>query len=137
MKTRHSQRGLSSIAWLLIILVGGFFLTCAFKMVPAYADNIYIADGLKSLTEFESTDRGYAGMSNSDIRSHLNGYFSINNVRSEAIKSIDIERRSDKILVNMNYDVRVPLFYNIDIVMSFKNHFDSNRPAECCKAPSE
>lgn len=133
MKTRHSQRGLSSIAWLLVILVAGFFLTCAFKLVPAYADNIYIQDGLKSLSDFEKTDRGYAGMSNGDIKTHLSSYFSINNVRNEAIKNIDVERKSDKILVNINYDVRVPMFYNIDVVMSFTNQFDSNRPAECCK----
>lgn len=137
MKTRHSQRGLSSIAWLLIILVAGFFLTCAFKMVPVYADNVFIKDGLKSLTEFEDTERGYGGMSNSDIKTHLASYFNINNVRSEAIKNIDIDRRSDKILVNINYDVRVPLFYNIDIGMAFRNQFDSNRPAECCAPPSE
>ncbi|MEX1033329.1 MAG: DUF4845 domain-containing protein [Cellvibrionaceae bacterium] len=137
MNTRRSQQGLSSIGWLLVILVAGFFLTCAFKLVPAYADNMYIKDGLKSLSEFENTDRGYAGMSNSDIRSHLSNYFYINNVRSEATKSIDIERKRDKVLVNINYETRVPLFYNIEVVMTFNNQFDSNRPAACCKPQSE
>lgn len=133
MKTRHSQRGLSSLGWLLVLLIAGFSLTLAFKMVPAYADNIYIQDALKSLTEFENTERGYAGMSDSAIRDHLGNYFMINNVRSAAAKSLKIDRKSDKVLVNMDYEVRVPLFYNVDVVMKFRNQFDSNRPAECCK----
>jgi hypothetical protein len=132
MKTRHSQRGLSSLGWLLVMLIAGFFLTLAFKMVPAYADNVYVKDALKSLTDFEKTERGYAGMSDSDIRSHLGNYFMINNVRNDATKSLKIDRKSDKVLVNMDYEVRVPLFYNVDVVMVFRNQFDSNRPAECC-----
>jgi hypothetical protein len=136
MKTRHSQRGLSSLGWLMAILIAGFFLTLAFKMVPVYADNVYIQDALKSLTDFEKTDRGYGGMTDGDIRSHLSNYFSINNVRSDATKSVKIDRKSDKVLVNMDYEVRVPLFYNVDVVMKFRNQFDSKRPAECCK-PAE
>lgn len=133
MKTRHSQQGLSSIGWLLVILLVGFFLTLAFKMVPAYADNVYITDGLESLRDFEKNDRGYDSMTDSAIREHLNSYFMINNVRSAAAKSLKIDRKSDRVLVNMNYEVRVPLFHNIDVVMSFKNQFDSKRPDECCK----
>ncbi|MCW8196461.1 DUF4845 domain-containing protein [Proteobacteria bacterium 005FR1] len=133
MKTRHSQRGLSSLGWLLVLLIAGFFMTLAFRMVPAYADNVYVTDALKSLREFESTERGYGGMTDSAIRSHLGKYFSINNVRGDATKNIKIERLSDKVLVNMDYEVRVPLFYNVDVVMKFRNQFDSLRPAECCK----
>lgn len=137
MKTRHSQRGLSSIAWLLILLVAGFFLTCAFKLGPAYADNIYIREALKSLSEFEKTDRGYAGMSNSDVRRHLSNYFQVNNIRNIKTADVEIDRKADKTLINIDYEVRVPLFYNIDVVMIFKNQFDTNRPAECCNPQSE
>jgi len=133
MKTRYSQRGLSSIGWLMVILLAGFFLTLAFKMVPAYVDNIYVTDALKSLRELGAGQQGYAGVTDSEVRRHLSGYFNINNVRADAVKSLKVERKSDRILVNMNYEVREPLFYNVDVVMRFTNQFDSTRPDECCK----
>lgn len=133
MKTRHSQRGLSSMGWLIVILLAGFFLTLAFKMVPAYVDNIYVTDALKSLRELGSGQQGYAGVTDGEVRRHLSGYFNINNVRSDAVKSLKIERKSDRILVSMDYEVREPLFYNVDVVMRFANQFDSKRPDDCCK----
>jgi hypothetical protein len=136
MKTKHAQQGMTSIGWLLVVLVAGFFLTCAFKMGPAYVDNLYIQDALKSLTEFENTDGGYAGMSDSDIKTHLSSYFNINNIRSDASKKLDVQRKNDKVWVNINYEVRAPLFYNVDVVMTFKNQFDTSRPADCCKPVS-
>lgn len=137
MKTRYSQRGLSSVGWLSVLLAAGFLLTCAFKMVPAYADNVFVKDALKSLREFEDTDRGYAGMTDREIRSRLSSYYQMNNVRGEPTKHLDIERKNDRVLVNVDYEIRVPLFYNVDVVMAFQNQFDTARPEECCKPPSD
>ncbi|MGQ9425889.1 DUF4845 domain-containing protein [Gilvimarinus sp. F26214L] len=137
MKTRYSQRGLSSLGWLTVLLVAGFFLTCAFRLGPAYTDNIYVRDALGSLTDFENSERGYAEMSDRDIRTHLSNYFSMNGVRGTPTKSVRIERKSDRVLVNINYEVRVPMFFNIDAVMTFKNQFDTLRPSECCTPQSE
>lgn len=133
MKSLRYQVGLSSIGWLLTIMVAGFFLLCAFKLIPAYADDRYIQTALKSLPQ----GRALTELSNGEIKKKLGKFYMINNVRSEGSKNIKIERTSKKTLVNINYEVRVPLFHNIDVVMVFKNQLDSSRPDACCKPESE
>lgn len=137
MKSLKKQRGLSSLGWLMVLIIVGFILTCAFKMGPAYADNLWIRDALRSLTELQTGDKSWDQITNSEIRSHLSRYFTVNNIRGDAAKQIEIDRRREKVLVNINYEVRTPLFYNVSVVMSFDNQFDSSRPDECCTPASE
>lgn len=128
------QKGVSATGWLLILLVVGFTLLCVFRMVPAYVDNRYIQEGLLDLAE--EGDK-IEEMSPHDIRRRVGKFFQMNNVRSQSANSIEVERRQNKTLVKMNYEVRVPIIYNIDVVMTFNNEWDSSRPYECCKPESE
>lgn len=137
MKTHYSQRGMSSLGWLVVILVGGFFLTCALKLGPVYADNLLVRDALKSLNNLPGDGQSFTELSDSNIRTQLNNYFTINGIRDVPRNAVAIERKSDSVLVNINYERRVPLFYNIDVVMTFNNQFDSRRPSECCKPQSD
>jgi len=133
MNSLRYQAGLSSIGWLLTIMVAGFFLLCAFKLIPSYAEDRYIQSALKALPQ----GGALMELSNSEIKKKLDKFYMINNVRSEGARNIKIERTSKKTLVNVNYEVRVPLIYNIDVVMIFKNQLDSSRPDACCKPESE
>ena len=135
--TRTRQQGLSALGWLLVIMVAGFALLCAFRVAPPYFDNIYVKDALKSLIELENPSTGFDNVTNEAIKKHLGNYFLINNVRGEATRAIEIERTRRKFLVNINYEVRVPLIYNIDVVMTFANQFDSAQPEACCKPITE
>lgn len=123
---------MSSLGWLLTLLVGGFFLTCALKLGPVYADNFLIRDALKSIDSMRNS-RSYAELSESDIRTHLTNYFNINGIRDVPRNAISIQRKADSIVVDINYERRIPLIYNIDVVLTFSNQFDSRRPDECCK----
>ncbi len=94
-------------------------------------------NGLKSLTELENPEGGFEGVSNSDIKKQLSNFNMVNNVRNPEANDIKIERLKNKFLVNLNYERRVPLFYNIEVVVTFRNQFDSSRPHDCCTPPSE
>lgn len=131
MKTRFHQRGMSSLGWLLTILVGGFFLTCALKLGPVYGDNFLIRDALKSIPI--GNNRASPELTESDIRNHLNNYFTINAIRDVPRDAISIQRKADSVVVDINYERRIPLLYNIDVVLTFTNQFDSRRPDDCCK----
>ncbi|WP_020210496.1 DUF4845 domain-containing protein [Gilvimarinus chinensis] len=132
MRTKASQRGLSSIGWLLVIMVVAFFGLCAAKLVPVYAENYYIVNGLQALAdEGDELKR----MSKGEITRKLNSYFSINNVRSEGARQLEFVQSSKGIIIVNKYETRVPLIYNIDVVLSFHNVLDSSRPDECCTAP--
>lgn len=130
-KTIKRQRGLGMLQWALVIAVAGFFLLFAFKVVPLYAENRYVESALRSL---ETGGEKVEQMADAEIKKKLGNFYLINNVRSEGpTKNIKIDRRSEDLLITIDYETRVPLFYNIDLVLSFQNHLDSSRPGQCCK----
>ncbi|AQT60120.1 MAG TPA: DUF4845 domain-containing protein [Cellvibrio sp.] len=130
-KTIKGQRGLGMLQWALVIAVAGFFLLFAFKVIPLYAENRYVESALRSL---ENGGEKVENMTDAEIKKKLGNFYMINNVRSEGpTKNIKIDRRSEDLLITVDYETRVPLFYNIDLVLSFQNHLDSSRPGQCCK----
>jgi len=134
LKSIKHQRGLGMLQWALVIAIAGFFLLFAFKVVPLYAENRYVEVALRSL---ENGGEKLEQMTDSEIKKKLNNFYMLNNVRSEGpTKNIKIARESEKALVTVDYETRVPLFWNIDLVLSFQNHLDSTRPGQCCKPPA-
>lgn len=133
-KSIKHQRGLGMLQWALVIGIAGFFILFAFKVIPLYAENRYVESALRSL---EAGGEKLEQMTDGEINKKLNNFYMINNVRSEGpTKNIKIVRESEKVLVKVDYETRVPLFYNIDLVLSFQNHLDSTRPGQCCKPPA-
>ncbi len=133
-KSIKYQRGLGMLQWALVIAIAGFFLLFAFKVVPLYAENRYVESALRSL---ETGGEKLEQMTDAEITKKLSNFYMVNNVRSEGpTKNIKIERESEKAIVTVDYETRVPLFWNIDLVVSFQNHLDSTRPGQCCKPPA-
>lgn len=134
LKSLKKQRGLGMLQWALVIAIAGFFLLFAFKVVPLYAENRYVESALRSLA---SGGEKIEEMSDTEIIKKLNNFYMINNVRSEGpTKNIKIEREAEKAVVTVDYETRVPLMYNIDLVLTFANHLDSTKPTQCCKPSS-
>lgn len=126
------QAGMNLGLLLFILVMCGFLLTCFFKLGPAYLDNAYIVDALKKLAENHPDD--LSELSRSTIKSELDKYYIVNNVRGEASKALEVERFKEKILISVSYEVRTPLLANIDVVTKFNNVLDSSQPEECCSA---
>ncbi|MBU2885039.1 DUF4845 domain-containing protein [Gilvimarinus agarilyticus] len=131
----QSQRGLSAIAWLVLLAVVGFFGLCIAKMAPVYAENYYIVNGFKSLTKQGGNE--LKNMRKQELSRSLSNYYSINNVRSPGAKELEFQPTSKGMLVINQYEVRVPLIANVDVVMSFFNVLDTSAPEECCDPPEE
>ena len=133
-KLLKHQRGLGMLQWALVLAIAGFFLLFAFKVIPLYAENRYVESALRSL---EGSGEKLEQMTDAEISKKLNNFYMVNNVRSEGpTKNIKVERESEKAIVTVDYETRVPLFWNIDLVLSFQNHLDSTRPGQCCKPPA-
>ncbi len=130
MKALHSQLGMSTSSMILVIGLAGFFLTLLFKIGPAYLDNMGVRSAMKSMIvnypEIHEMDKDR-------IHSQLSNYFTINNVRDHSVKDIKILRTSERTLLNHEYEKRISLFLNIDVVLSFRNQMDSSNLDACCK----
>jgi hypothetical protein len=98
------------------------FLLSALKVAPSYMDNNVIVnamDGMINNNDFES-------MSIAEVRSNLQRSLVTNNIREFDSSSVVLTREGNNNFVDINYESRVPLFYNIDIVVTFENRFDKN-----------
>ncbi|WP_444907698.1 DUF4845 domain-containing protein [Microbulbifer sp. SSSA008] len=126
----QQQRGMSYWGWLLIIAMLGFALTCVSKMAPAYLDARYVNEGLKTLGQNPNLEE----MTTGQIKKELNRFFLVNNVRGEPTKSVQVVRGAKGSVVSINYELRQPLIYNVDVVMKFNKQLDTAKPELCCDA---
>lgn len=127
---KNKQAGMNSLLLLFVLASCGFILTCFFKIGPAYMDNRYIVSALKSLAKDHPDD--LTQLSKESIRQELSKFYTINNVRGEAAKALDVERRQDKTIITIAYETRIPFLANIDVVVKFNNVLDSSHPDKCC-----
>ena len=125
----NNQRGLSFGGWLVVILIVGIVLMQLFKLFPAYAESLTLSSEMKKIAEL---DGGVERLSNREIRTRLQNFFRVNSVSKEASDSLKVTRSEGRVLVDMAYERRVEMFYNIDAVLSFHYQIDSKSPQECC-----
>ena len=114
------QRGASIFTILVLAAMVGMILLTALKLAPAYLDNNVVSNAIKGV------------LANNNVSE-----MSIGQVRTEAMKTINVNRvegfDSGAIVfaeegsyeyIDVNYETRVSLFYNIDAVVKFENRFD-------------
>ena len=134
MNSLKKQRGLTMISWILVLAIISFCGLFAFRVVPMYAENTYVVTALKSLSDGGGS---LEQMTDAEIKKDLNNFYMINNVRSDGPTHIVIERKAQNFIVKVDYETRINLIYNIDLVATFKNHLDSTRPGACCTPVEE
>ncbi len=134
MRLKQKQKGLSTLGWLVAISMFGGLIFIGVKLAPHYAENQYFIQSLRNLGEVPG---GIESLSTTEIRGQLSRFFVVNGVRSKGANDVEVERLNDRVLVKINYEVRVPLFYNIDAMLTFNNVLDSKFPGECCKPRAE
>jgi len=131
MKLLKDQAGMGLIQLLVVLAAAGFFLLFAFRVVPLYAENRYVVVGLRAL---QDSGNRLVEMSDSEIIKKMQNFYLINNVRSEGpTKNLKIDRSHNRIMVTVDYETRVNLLYNIDLVLTFANHLNSDHIELCCK----
>ena len=121
MKTAKYQRGMSSLGLLLIIGIAAFFLLCVFRVGPLYLDDSFVGGSLEKLR-----DDDLDNMSNSEIRSQISRYFTVDGVRDIPVKNIKIDRKSDSVILSLDYEKRVEFLGNLDVAVRFSHKIDSS-----------
>jgi hypothetical protein len=112
--TRH-QTGMTPIATLFVIalVVLGVFL--ALKLVPVYLEYFNVVSSVNSLRD----DPDLGQKSKATVRKMLKRRFDINDVKRAKIDNVKITRSGGKTIVAVEYEARVPLVSNIDLIISF------------------
>ncbi|SEG72706.1 DUF4845 domain-containing protein [Marinobacterium lutimaris] len=121
---RTRQEGASILASLIVIMVAGIFFTVGFKLYTPYWDHLTI----KSVVEDISLDPEELRKPLPEIRSDINKRFHINQVRLPEREDLTLKLEEGIIYFDLKYERRVPMFYNVDAVINFEEHFEARKP---------
>lgn len=112
----RDQKGMGFAGWLFLILIFGGVLTVGLRLFPHYLDHNTVAGVLDGLAEID----GLGSQPTATIRDRMNKRLNVNNVRDFDIEeNIKIERSGTGARIVMDYEIRVPVVYNLDLVASF------------------
>ncbi|MFT5722278.1 MAG: hypothetical protein ACI9W6_002604 [Motiliproteus sp.] len=118
MSSTRSQGGWSFLGLLIFLLVAGVFMTVGFKLVPAYTDH----EALKSIMVDTQRDQLLMVKSKQEIELNLTKKLRINNLKFPQ-EFIKISKDKGDVLMDVDYEVRIPIFMNVDAVVSFKEQY--------------
>jgi len=115
-QTMDKQRGITLIGFIMVLAVVGVFAFVGFKLLPVYAEYYSAVTDLKA--SCREPDAAKATLQ--DMRNKLNRRFNISYVTSiNTIKDVKLIKVGDVKSININYEVRKPLIYNLDFVAKF------------------
>jgi len=116
--TRTPQRGMTYIGMLMLMVTIAVAAIVVIKVMPLYMENLKVQSSLKSLAE----DHEERGAPPAELESALLKRLSINDVEHVGKDDIEITKQNGHTEVNVSYEARVPLFYNLDLVARFPDN---------------
>jgi Tfp pilus assembly protein PilE len=112
---RRNQSGMTLISFVVVAAVVGFFLFIGMKLFPMYQEFFAVKSAMKAL----AADPSIAGEQPAQIKDKFFRRLSIdytNNVKPEHVK---IKTQGSGQTMYVDYEVRVPMMYNIDVIGTF------------------
>lgn len=113
--TLIQQRGVSKLGLVTLLLLITTFFTLGLKVGPLYIDHNLITGICQELI-----DNGEAAsMSTQDIRNSVANSLRINNIRGFELNAISKRMENDAPIISINYERRVEMIGNLDVVARF------------------
>lgn len=123
MKLGNRQRGITLLGFIVVLAVVGFFAFLAMRLFPVYSEYYSVVTAMKGL----QSEPGVGQMTPEKIRDLLNRRFYISYVESVKPNHIKITRAGTGYNLNIKYEVRKPLAYNLDFVAMFDKTVELQR----------
>jgi hypothetical protein len=110
------QKGMTLISFLLIFVMGGFFVLLTLKLAPVYLEHMKIKSCLQGL----KTESGIADKPPEDIKKLLKIRWDINAVEGiNAEDNVVIEKKNGLMTIQVAYEVEKPVLGNLSALMRF------------------
>ncbi len=125
MNVKHAsgtQKGITLIGFVLILVVMGFFAYLAMRIVPMYIEYFSVVKSIKHVV----SQPGIGTADERKIRDLLSREFDIGYVDSIQDKDVKIKRLQNAIELSVDYEVRKHGAYNIDLVGHFQKTVSSS-----------
>ena len=116
---KMKQSGMSMLGMLVTVLIIAGLGLLSIKIIPLYIDDYAIANALNSLQDEEIFDE-----SKMQIRNRLRTKLSADYTRDLEDEEIQITREKGLLTIEIDYEARVPVIYNLDVVAHFNHRLE-------------
>lgn len=120
---KRTQRGMTLIGFLLVLAVVGVFVYMGMKLIPMYTEFYSVKQAMDGLAK----EPGIGESDAAKVRDLLFRRFDISYVESVKPTDVKLTRKDAGWMMVIEYEVRRPLIYNIDVVGHFKNEKELRR----------
>jgi hypothetical protein len=108
-------RGITLLGFLFGLIIAGFFAFIIMRLFPVYSEYYGVVQAMNAV----AAEPGISGKTPEQIRESLNRKFYISYVTSVKPNNIRVTRQGGGYILNIKYEVRGPLAYNLEYVASF------------------
>ena len=112
---RYEQQGLTLIGFVIVLGVAGLFAYIGMKLFPMYQEFYSVKSSLKGL----SNEPGIAGQTPEKIQDLFFRRLYINYSETVKPEHVKLTRIDKGWKMDVNYEVRKPMLYNLDVVGKF------------------
>lgn len=120
----RKEKGASFFSTLIVVMMAGSLFAIAFKIYQPYLDHLTIKSVIEGVTEdYEELRKPVK-----TIRRDINQRLYINQVDLPSKEALAIENDKGVMKFNLDYEVRVPMFFNIDAVVKFSEYYEAVVP---------
>jgi hypothetical protein len=113
-RAKH-QAGLTAIGLILTLIPAGLAVYIVLKVAPVYIEALSVGDAVNSLKK----EMDLKEKSREEIYTMLKKRLDVNNITSVDKDDIKIQKTVNDVTVTIDYEARVPLFWNAALAFSF------------------
>lgn len=126
MQLRKQQMGMGMLGWLVVLGIASFALTCFFRIGPVYLEYWQTRKALDLVLANSSA----ASKSKDELVNAVQRQFDVSRIESIEPKNIKFVDSRGSREANANYEKRVALIANIDVVVKFDKLVYKLSPAQ-------
>ena len=119
--SRHSQRGVTFLGWLILLIPVAIVVYAGIRLTPIYLNYMRVAKSLDRLAQQQQDDGTTTAAS---LRAALDRSFDIETIEYPTTKDIDIHRDGDHWAAVADYQDMAPLFGNLSLQVQFHKEVD-------------
>jgi hypothetical protein len=120
---RHSQRGITFIGWLFLLVPIAIVVYGGIRLAPMYLNYMRVAKSLSRMVT-ETQGAGTTAATPQAMRVTLGKLFDIESIEHPDIKDIDIHREGDHFVAIADYEDVAPMFGNVSLLVQFHKQVD-------------
>lgn len=115
------QRGMSGSGWFMVILMVFAAASVGLRLIPHYTQHSTVDGQIRSLLDKPEMAR----LSRGEVHDRLKSNLKLNNVRDfDTRDKLEIEMSSGVVKMDLFYEVREPMFWNVDVILTFEEHYE-------------